>query len=163
MSDGGHEAWRAVVDARLIDRCEQHGRDSERLRRVPSLPTFAREPKLHLDPAAWGAGYLAVHERDLPPALHEDLHQLMPQALLRDLYRPVPKLAWVERAIVEGSDRGYLGAMREARAARQRPELPRVEPAVRTVRAHQIWRRALLAERWQPLLADDEPRRPGAI
>jgi hypothetical protein len=27
------------------------------------------------------------------------------------------------------------------------------------VRAHQAWRRALYRERWQPILADDEPRR----
>jgi len=44
---------------------------------------------MHLDPVAWGAGFLQVHERELPPELFADLREKTPQATLRDLYRPV--------------------------------------------------------------------------
>ena len=154
------DKWRAVVDERLIRRCEQHERSATRLVRDWSVPTHLRDVKTHLDPVEWRTGFLQVRERELPSELHEDLRQQMPQALLRDLYRPVYEERWVERELLEGTaDRGGFGEMDKARAARQRPELPRIEPAVRTMRAYQIWRRALLAERWQPLLRDDEPRR----
>lgn len=159
MSDG----WRAVVDARMIDACERHARNGERLRRVPSLPTFAREPKLHLSPSDWRIGYLQVREREIPSELQEDLRALMPQALLRDLFRPVHEIGWFERTPIEGIDRGGIAALAEARAARRPPERVRVEPGTRAVRAYQTWRRELLAERWKPLLGDDEPRRPVQI
>jgi hypothetical protein len=153
-------AWLAVADERLIARCEQHVADGERLRREPSLPTVLRAPRTHLDPADWRTGYLQVSEREISPELRNDLRELMPQALLRDLYRPVHEVGWVERGIVEGTeDRGGFGAMDEARAARKLPPLERIEPTLRTVRAFQTWRRALYEERWQPVLADDEPRR----
>jgi hypothetical protein len=162
MSDG--EGWRAVVDARLIDACERHERGAAELRREPSLPRFVREHKLRLEPSDWGAGYLQVREREIPSELQQDLHELMPQALLRDLYRPVHELGFIERAIVEGTgDRGGVQAMAAARAARTRPERTYVEPGTRVVRAYQIWRRELYAERWQPILGDDEPRTPVSI
>lgn len=158
------EAWRAVVDARLVDCCERHERRAARMRRQPSLPSYVRAPRLHLDPADWGAGFLRLRERELPMELQSDLRQLMPQALLRDLYRPVPEVGWVERAVIAGTgDRGGFGAMQAARAARTRAPLPRLESAMKTVRAYQTWRRHLMAERWQPILGDDEPRRPVAI
>ena len=84
--------------------------------------------------------------------LTSDLRENMPQALLRDLYRPVYERGFIERGIVEGTGaRGGFAAMREARAARRKPELPRVESGLATVRAYQTWRRALVAERWQPV------------
>jgi hypothetical protein len=154
------DTWQAVVDARLIDACERHARGAERLRRVPSLPMFVRAPKLHVEPSDWRAGFVAVREYEVPPALTHDLQQRMPQALLRDLFRPVHEIGWVERELVDGTgDRGGFSALAEARAARWPPALPRIEPGTRAVRAYQAWRRALLAERWQPSLADDEPRR----
>ena len=169
MSGDGGEGereggWRGAIDARLVDACERHGRGAARLRREPTLRTWLRTPRTHLDPADWRAGYLEVREREIPFELQEDLHQLMPQALLRDLYRPAYEERWVARELIEGTgDRAGLGALAEARRARVRPPLPRIEPAVRAVREHQAWRRALYAERWQPVLADDEPRRPVPI
>jgi hypothetical protein len=152
-------SWRDAVDERLVGRCEAHVARGQRLMRDWSMPIHVREQRLHLDPADWGTGFVRVEgEREVPAQLTNDLHEVMPQALLRDLYRPVHEERWVERELVEGTgDRGGFAAMHEARAARaRRPELPRVEPATRTVRAYQTWRRALLAERWQPLKPDDE-------
>src|SRR5262249_1144576 len=112
-----------------------------------------------VDPADWRTGLVRVEgEREIPAQLINDLHEVMPQALLRDLYRPVHEERWIERELIEGTgDRGGFAAMQEAREARaRRPELPRVEPATRTVRADQTGRRGLLAERWQPLKTDSE-------
>lgn len=151
-------AWQAGVDARLIARCEAHVRRAERFVRDWSVPTNVRAPRLHLEPADWRAGFLRVdRERDLPPELQDDLRQNLPQALLRDLYRPVHEERWIEREIVEGTgDRGGVAAMQAVRDARKLPPLPRVEPLTRAVREYQNWRRALVAERWQPAVPDDK-------
>ena len=154
------DAWRAAVDERLIARCEEHERRGERLTRDWSMPVRARPPRLHVEPADWRAGFLrADRERDIPTELTSDLHENMPQALLRDLYRPVHEERWIERELVEGTgDRGGFGVMREVREARRPRPLPRVESMLRAVREYQNWRRALVAERWQPIKRDDEPR-----
>ena len=154
------DAWRAAVDERLIARCHEHVRRGERLTRDWSLPVNARAPRLHVEPEGWRAGYLrADREREIPIELTNDIHQNMPQALLRDLYRPVREERWVERELVEGTgDRGGHAAMQEVREARRRPPLPRVESLMRAVREYQAWRRAFVSERWQPFKRDDEPR-----
>ncbi|MDB4966785.1 MAG: hypothetical protein JWN44_2474 [Myxococcales bacterium] len=153
--------WRAFVDERVLWLCERHERNAARFIRDWSMPVHLRDVKTHLDPAEWRTGFLQVRERDIAVELNEDMKQLSPQALLRDLYRPVHEERWVAREPLEGTgDRGGFEEMQKVRAARQRPELPRIEPAGRTVRALQVWRRALLAERWEPTLRDDEPRRP---
>ena len=151
-------AWQAAVDARLLARCEAHVARGARLVRDWSVPTNLRAPRLHVDPADWRAGFLrAERERDIPMELQQDLRQNLPQALLRDLYRPVHEERWVAREPVEGTgDRGGFAAMQEVRDARKLPALPRVEPLTRAVREYQQWRRALVAERWQPYKPDAE-------
>jgi hypothetical protein len=151
-------AWQAAVDERLIARCEAHVRRGERLMRDWSVPTKLRAPTLHVDPADWRAGFLRVdRERDLPTELQDDLRQNMPQALLRDLYRPVREERWVERELVEGTgDRGGFAAMQTVRDARKLEPPPRVESLTRVVREYQAWRRALVSDRWQPFRRDDE-------
>jgi hypothetical protein len=156
VSAGGDKPasdWSAAVDARLVARCEAHTRRGDRMVHEWSVGTRLRLPKLHLEPAEWGAGYLrADRERELPMQLSGDLRENMPQALLRDLYRPVYQERWIERETVEGTaDRAGFGAMREAREARVKPPLPRVESGLGAVRAYQTWRRDLLAEHWKPV------------
>jgi hypothetical protein len=80
----------------------------------------------------------------------------MPQALLRDLYRPVHEERWFPREPIEGTgDRSGRATMQAARVARRLPPLPRIEPGARAVVAYQSWRRAFVAARWQPVR---EPR-----
>ena len=152
--------WRAVVDERLLARCDEHVRRGERLVRDWSMPTWVRPPRLHLEPADWRTGFLrADREREIPFELTEDLRQTMPQALLRDLYRPVREERWVERELVEGSGRADgVAVMQEVREARRPPPLVRVGSVLRAVREHQAWRRALVSEPWRPAKRDDEPR-----
>jgi hypothetical protein len=161
-SDGsaGEPAWQRFIDRSLVDRCERHVRRAERRGPRP-LPVRIQPPELHLDPAQWGVGFLAVHERTIPWQLSEDLRQLSPQALLRDLHRPEMELRWVSREPIEGTDRrAAVGALTELRALRQKPELPRIESLTRVMRAYQTFRRHLVDERWEPALPDDAPRRP---
>jgi hypothetical protein len=154
MSDG----WKAAVDERLIARCHAHVRRGEALERDWSVPSNLRPVRLHVEPEGWRAGFLRVEdEREIPMQLTNDLRQNMPQALLRDLYRPVLENRWVQREEIEGTgDRGGFAAMRAARDARKLPELPHVESLGRAVREFQAWRRGLLAERWQPFVPDAE-------
>jgi hypothetical protein len=148
----------AEPGARFIDPCR---RWEETAHLVIGLPRYVREEMpLHLDPTEWRTGFLAVHERELPPELYADLRENTPQAYLRDLHRVVkPFSATLEP--VEGSRvvGGWAEALDEARAARVREPLPVVEPTTGAVREEQQRRRALLAERWQPAIPDDAERR----
>lgn len=132
---------------------------------APELPRFVKEEMPSwLEPADWGAGFLAVHEREPPPDLFSDLRQCVPQAYLRDLHRLVMGFA-ATLAPVEGSHRinAWDEALAEARAARVREPLPVIAPSVEAVREEQERRRALLAEVWKPILDDDAPRRQVAV
>jgi hypothetical protein len=152
--------WQELVDPALIDRCERHERRAQRREPRP-LPRRWKIPEQHLDPARWGTGFLAVHEREIPWQLSDDLRQLSPQALLRDLHRPVMELRWVAREPVEWTDRrAALAALAELRGLKQKPPLPRIESLGLVMRAYQTFRRHLVDERWEPLLPDDAPRNP---
>ena len=152
--------WENSIDASMIERCERHVRQAQRRGPRP-LPERIKPPRLHLDPAQWRTGFLTVHERQTPYQLSEDLRQLSPQALLRDLHRPEIDLRWVAREPVEGTDRRQgLEQLKELRGLRKKPELPRIEPVMRVMRAFQIFRRHLVEERWEPALPDEAPRRP---
>ncbi|HEX4457411.1 MAG TPA: hypothetical protein VIA18_05555 [Polyangia bacterium] len=163
MSDGARDderrGWAGVIDPRLVARCEQHRRDGEQAR-VPKLQTWLQPMQLHIEPEAWNTGFLRVREVEIPAQLDADLRERMPQALLRDLHRLVREESWVAREILVGTeDRHGRESLAEARKARQLPGRPPVEPSTRVMRALQTWRASLLAERWQPALADDDPRR----
>src|SRR5258708_7893443 len=93
-----------TADPRLLASIAR--RRAPELVRDPSLPR-AIGLRVHVEPEAWGAGYLAVHERELPPELYADLRELSPQALLRDLHRPVVAAQWVARTpLVDAVDFG---------------------------------------------------------
>jgi len=144
-------AWRDAVDERLLARCEAHETRSTRLQRDWSMPVQLREPRVHLDPSDWRAGYLrADREYEIPHQLRVDIRENMPQALLRDLFRPERQSIWIEREPVEGTGGAKsVDAMRLLREARQLPTVPRVDAGVRVLIEHQVWRRAMLAERWR--------------
>jgi hypothetical protein len=155
----GKAALSQVADARLLARLA--ARLTVKLVREFALPLWLREQKTHLDPRDWGAGYLAVHDHEPSHRLLADLREVAPQALLRDLYRPERVIRPVHLEHHEGTalDYGGRAGVREARAARERQPLPRVEPLVGEVLRERERRRRLLAEPWQPALPDDAPRR----
>jgi hypothetical protein len=100
-----------------------------------------------------------VHPREVPPELTRDLRELTPQALLRDLHRPVRQF-FVELQPIEGTQvTGRLeeefDRLRQARRVEPRAD---VVPTVRVVWDEQRRRQALMAEEWKPLVPDDAPR-----
>ena len=128
--------------------------------RTYALPLYVNvEVKLNIDPVAWNTGFLAVHEADLPPELFADLRELTPQALLRDLHRPVKEF-FVTPEVIEGTDLSYflVRALRAARRARTLEARPQVSSLTRKVRDEQLRRRAFLATKWEPWKSDDAPR-----
>jgi hypothetical protein len=153
--------WEEVVDPRLIAHCERYEQRAQRRGTAPSPVRTVRPPELHLDPKQWGTGFLAVREREIPWQLSDDLKQLSPQALLRDLHRPEMELRGVAFRPIEGTDRqAPLKELGELRGLRQKPPLPRIESLSGVMRAYQTFRRNLVEERWEPLLPDDAPRTP---
>jgi hypothetical protein len=148
----------ALADASIIVRIER--RASAHLVRCYNVPTYVRTPRIHLDPADWRAGFLAIEERTLPQQLYRDLEELTPQALLRDLSRLPYRVDRFERDLsCEPLDPGGRRALKEGKAALVRDPMPVVEPTVRAVAAEQRRRHRFVRDTWLPIRGDDEPRR----
>jgi hypothetical protein len=151
------EVLRQVADRRLLAGVERraHGFDG-RVREPAPSPSL----RVHVEPETWGAGYLNVREREIPPELMGDLDELTPQANLRDLFRPVMESIWHEREpMTEALDPGGRRAWAELRASRVLEARPTIAPTAREVAAEQRRRRAWAAEPWKPAMTDDQPRR----
>lgn len=127
----------------------------------PSLPMAMRAQRTHFDKLSdWNAGYLSVRgEQEVPYELREDLKQSVPQAILRDFFRPA-KEAFVELGRHDlDIDPGGRRAFAEARAAQQREPLPTVEPALAVVVAVQRRRHRMHRVPWLPFRPDEAPRK----
>lgn len=148
-----------LADPAMLDQVAR--RTGRRLAGPPRLDVRLRAPELHVDPATWRTGFVSVErEVDIPQELKRDLQELTPQAILRDLHRPVRQSIWHEREpVATDVDPGGRRAYAEARAALVREPLAPITPASRFLAAELRRRRAFLAETWQPWLRDDEPRR----
>jgi hypothetical protein len=122
--------------------------------------TYAREPRTHLDPADWRAGFLEVHEGGPPPDVREALAENTPQAHLRDLFRPVFNEAPVPLDLNPlPLDPGGRQAYAEVRAALVREPMPRVARSLELLAETRAEWRAFVDTPWQPFLRDEEPRR----
>lgn len=108
----------------------------------------------------WHVGYLAANEMDeIPYELRKDLSERVPQALLRDIYRPVFRPRFVERESHEFQlDPGGRSALAEAKAALQREPIPTIQSSVAVVISEQRRRRRFVQRTWHPYRADDAPR-----
>ncbi len=124
-------------------------------RHVAQRLSHAPEPRLHLDPAEWRTGFLNVRDYDPPQELLNDLREVAPQALLRDLFRPESEYAnsWERQ---EPRDIAGIEGMRWARASRVRDPLPHISSGLTVVRQMQEHRRRFLQERWKPITPDDK-------
>jgi hypothetical protein len=152
------DACRYIADSRLLRRIERMA--TRVMVREPNLPVRAGTLPFHLEPSDWRAGYLDVHEYDLPPDLFGDLKRATPQALLRDLFRPdPPPLLYHEREVLWTHDWAGTKVLKEAREARKRDPLPRLQPLIHEVtRIAEAWQQ-VVSERWKPILDDNEPRK----
>ena len=135
--------------------------DPGRLTSPRPFPTWVRtEMRLAVAPEGWGLSSVAEPaEYELPSELHVGLQQQAPQALLRDLHRPVRYFDPAGMELREGSEWRRLDeAYHEIRQGQVREPVPQVEPLTRAVRQEQERRHAFLTNRWQPFKPDDAPR-----
>jgi len=155
----------AAVEPEML---EVLGRGEARLkaRMVRELPPMQLQVKpdmpLHLDPTSWGMRYVEIQELDFfGGQLREDLRVLTPQALLRDLHRPVRQVGWYAFVpMVEPIDHAGLRAVAEAKAAQDFPRSRPIPSMTLAVREEQERRRAWLAKQWPPHYRDDEVHPP---
>ncbi len=140
---------------KLVTRWETNQPLSQR-----EVPVFFRPSlQINIDPDRW-ARSLEIHSRELPQELFNDLRERTPQALLRDLHRPVMQF-FVEPQLIEGTEViGQLNREFEKLVqARKRDPRPSIEPSVNVFIEEQRRRRTFMAKRWEPILADDVDRK----
>ncbi len=152
-----HQRLAQIIDQRLVQKClrwdrEWHG---------PLTPLklgIENVPRTSLEPEGWGLRDMEPREVLRPQDLVDALKQRMPQALLRDLHRPVRPVVRPPGEHHYEHDPAGVIALKSAKMAQLREALPTVDPLVREVVALQTWRRALLREPWKPYLDDEAPR-----
>jgi hypothetical protein len=150
---------RQIADERALAQIERWQRPFTR--ELPPTPTaFDREPPLHVEPHQWLKRGTDVFERHVGGQIMNDLRECVPQALLRDIHRPVRPEGrpFPERS--EPRDIAGIKALAEARAAQRFDRARMLQLSVGAVREEQARRRAWLAERWQPYYRDDEEHPP---
>jgi hypothetical protein len=128
----------------------------------PALPLAIRPQPTHFERLAdWYAGYLGVRgEYEAPYELQRDLKAAVPQAILRDIYRPVRGQQFIEPERHElDIDPGGRRALAEARAALSREPIPTIQPGLLVVIREQRRRRRFVERPWASFRADEAPRR----
>jgi hypothetical protein len=117
------------------------------------------EPKFHLDPDEWHTGFLDYFYYEPDPALRSWLREQVPQALLRDVHRPVMSGRTIQMEIHVLYDPAGSQAYAEWREQLkpQHTEWPTSSREV--LRAERAKRHAVIRkERWKAHLPDDAPR-----
>ena len=146
-----------------ISRWEDHGMLPSRKSTAPPppLPMAIRPQPTHFDRLAdWYCGYLGVRqEYETSYETQQDLKRAVPQAILRDIYRPVKQhtVDWEPAGI--DIDPGGRRALAEAKAAQKREPLPAPVSALEVFAAEQRRQRRLRATPWQAQRPDSAPRR----
>ncbi len=128
----------------------------------PKLPTAMRAQPTHFDRLSdWYAGYLGVRgEIEAPYELLRDLKEQVPQAALRDIFRPVynPDHLVPLEFQSTGQDPGGRQAFGLLQKALHREPIPTIAPVLLAVIALQRQRQRLFEQPWQPFYKDDAPR-----
>lgn len=147
-----------IADPKLI--ALVHGRFRPQIARTPHLRTFAGELPYHLDPVDWRTGFLEVHEGGAPMDIREGMREVVPQALLRDLFRPEYSKEPVSLDYVElPLDPGARRAFAELRGQQKLEPIPHIPRSIDALQARIDERRAFIDGKWKPTLDDSEPRR----
>lgn len=157
--DQRQERIRQEADPGILSRIraiEQH----PMLPRPRVLPRALREMSTHFDDPLrqWHAGFLAVHDFEIPYEMARDLKECVPQSILRDIFRPTTNFEYILEPLEIEKDRTGAAALKEAKAALVREPVPSIESGVVAVRREQRRYRRFLGRPWQTMLADDQPR-----
>jgi hypothetical protein len=126
-----------------------------------SLPMALRPMTTRFDDPLhqWHVGYLRVKDDiDLPYELQRDLHECVPQSILRDVFRPTTSFDWTMEPLELEPDRTGAQAIAQAKAALVREPLPTIESGLSIVSAEQRRRKRFVATPWKTALRDDQPR-----
>jgi len=170
------QAWESAPQE-LADHCERWTRNSPRLRMesLPPMPIYMRDTKVHVDPDQWGTGKLSeiaagapLYESSRPEEGQETMKAKSPQALLRDLFRPIHDFSQIEPAYIET---GYQPANMAAATLEiglvGRTRLAsKLDPACFMSRAlveEQARRRAWLLETWHYEKPPDPDEKPETV
>lgn len=139
-----------------IFRIEHHGM----LPRPRRLPRAMQDMTTHFDDPLhqWHTGYLSVRDVDLPDELMGDLKQCVPQATLRDVFRPTTQFEFRFEPPEEDADPLGERTLREAKAALVREPVPVIETGVTAMIRERKRRQRFVNRPWQTPLADDQPR-----
>lgn len=135
-----------------------------RYTRVRTLPITVelvlREPADHVTPESWRIYPPELHERTIWNAdLHNDLHQVTPQALLRDLHRPVRNEPRSYLEPVSGqAEPSPWTSFAPALDVMKREPLPELRASTLLMAESDDARRYYYREDWKPAKGDDEPR-----
>lgn len=135
-----------------------------RYRRIHSLDAtielVLREPADHITPESWGLRPIEFQDRMIwNSELMGDLKQLAPQALLRDLFRPVRDgMRYPQQPTDIPTPQALLAERMPAVEIMKREPLPEVCSSVIAMDESEQHRRFLYEEQWQPPKDDSEPR-----
>jgi hypothetical protein len=149
----------AIVDPKLLSLVRARFRPE--IVRRHTLPTWVGELPYHLEPADWRAGYLSVVDGTAPVDVREAMREMTPRAQLRDLFRPVFSQAPVALELNRiDLDPGGRNAWSALRAALRREPVPVVTRSIELLAEEKTRWREFVDGPWQPVLRDDEPRKP---
>lgn len=155
VDDAARAAALAAVEPALLARLWRHA-DAAPLTlmgRLPALPLVARDLS-RLDPARMVRSDAIAEPREveIPQQLRDDLRECTPQALLRDLERPVFDFAIeFERSLAEETPPDAGGLVRAAMQVSAQATFP--TPATRELAAQAAATRATRAGHWAELPA----------
>jgi hypothetical protein len=126
---------------------------------MPLARESERPPiKLHVEPEEWSYNRIGEpRERELFDRFRDELRQQTPQALLRDLHRPVHAVV-VPHFEPRGQafDFGGTAALAEAKAAARFERATPLPSMLQAVVAEQARRRSWLRVPWKPHYRDDQ-------
>ena len=148
----------AIADPKLIALVQ--GRFRPEIVRTHHLRTFVGELPYHLDPIDWRTGFLEVHDGGPPMDIREGMRDCVPQAQLRDLFRPEYSQEPVSLDLLElPLDPGARRAFAELRGHQTLEPIPHIPRSIDAIQERIAERRVFIDEQWKPTLADSEPRR----
>lgn len=125
-----------------------------------TIELVLREPADHTSPESWGVYPLEIQDKMIwNSEMMGDLKQLTPQALLRDLFRPVREdVRYPPEPIDILTTQTVMAEPSPTLEVMQRQQLPEVRSSILAVEEADQHRRSIYTEDWQPVKADTEPR-----
>jgi hypothetical protein len=151
-----------AVDPALVARLDARTHAGDDFIRVPEPPTLTLErPLSKLDMRVWKVHLTEIRDYERPEDIPDEMMERVPQALLRDLYRPVLSWPLFFQPLDTGVDVAGQAALAEVGAvvhARYQVRMAARSMASRLAAEHMAELRARLAEPWGDIEIPEERR-----